>query len=664
LRNTILAAATVVGFLATLGACGDGGGIGGGQIAKIEVTEGPRAVTMNGTVTARADLPARIQIGNTGEGVLQINQIIVESTPAGAFSIISLPSPSAATPIEIFKDSLSHQFSVEYNPAAVTDGSRAKATVRIRTNLTINNGTEFTFYVAPEVSIARLVVSPSILDFAVVQANATSTKTANLLNTGGAALSINRIIFAGHLGYTASIAGVTYNVTAESASNGIVLNPPLAVPSGSAQKVDVTYAATGAEAAQGSMIFFTDDATNTAGSELKLYANLQGPCIKVNPSRVAFGGKLVGASSEIAVEIESCGDVDLIISDIEMLEDGNGVFGVNESAVGPYPLTIPAGGKVSVPVTYFPSAIAALGSDGQFVLDAGKLRISSNAYLAQLDVPIDGFGTDGSCPIAKINIAEGDEVLPQTKLHLSGIGSTASVGSVVGYSWSVVQPGGSVSNFAPSAYVVDPTFETNIVGEYIFRLTVTDSLGVQSCSPAEVSVAVTSDDAIHVELLWRTPGDINESDSGGDQVYFSVGSDVDLHFLHPKAYGKYFDWSYDCYWDNIVPEWGIFSPSDNPRLDRDDTDGAGPENLNVAVPEQGVRYQVGVHYWNDWGYGNAFNTVRVYIYGVLRDQWDNVELRNDDMWDSHYIDWPSGTVTRIGNSPRITPNYRGSGFFP
>ena len=29
----------------------------------------------------------------------------------------------------------------------------------------------------------------------------------------------------------------------------------------------------------------------------------------------------------------------------------------------------------------------------------------------------------------------------------------------------------------------------------------------------------------------------------------------------------------------------------------------------------------------------------------------------DDMWDSHYIDWPSGTVTRIGNTPRITPNY-------
>ena len=664
MRYLILTAAMVVGVLTAFGACGDSGGIGGGAIAKIEVTEGQRAVTKNGTVTARADLAARIQIGNTGEGMLQVNEIIVESTPTGAFTIVSLPAPSTLAPIEIWQDSLSHQFAVEYNPAAVTDGSRAKATVRIRTNLTINSGTEFTFYVAPEVSVARLVVSPSILDFAVVQANATSTKTANLLNTGGAALSINRIIFAGHLGYTATIAGNTYNVTAESASNGIVLNPPLAVPSGSAQKVDVTYAATGAEAAQGSMVFFTDDATNTSGSELKLYANLQGPCIKTNPTRVAFGGKLVGASSVIALQIESCGDVDLIISDIAMIEDGNGVFGVDEGALGAFPLTIPAQDTVEVPVTYFPSAIAPLGTDGQFVQDQGKIQIDSNAYLAQLDVPVDGFGTDGLCPVAKIDIAEGDEVLPQTNLHLSGAGSTASAGAINGYTWSVVAPGGSVTDFAPSKYVKDVTFETNLVGEYIFRLNVTDALGVQSCSPAERTVVVTSDDAIHVELLWRTPGDINESDSGGDQIYFSVGSDVDLHFLHPKAYGNYFDFSYDCYWENTGPEWGIFSPSDNPSLDRDDTDGAGPENLNVAVPEQGVRYQVGAHYWNDWGYGKAFTTVRIYIYGVLRDQWADVSLNNDDMWDTHYIDWPSGTVTRIGGTPRITPNFRGSGFFP
>ncbi len=660
MRNLIVTA--VVGTLATTFiACGDGG-IKDAAIAKLEVREGQRAVTAGGTVTARADLPARIQVANSGTGVLLIKEIVVESVPPGAFTVTSLPSPSEAVPVEVYPEALSHQFSVEFNPSAATDGSRPKATVRIRTNTTINSGSEFTFYVAPEIAVARLVVSPALLDFATVSANATSTKPANLLNTGAAPLSITRIIFAGHLGYTATIAGVTYNVTAESASNGITLNPPLVVAAGSAEKVDVTYAASGAEAAEGSMVFFTESSPD--GVELKLYANLQGPCIKTNPTRVSFGGKLVGQLAEVPLEIQSCGDVDLVIDDVEMIEDGNGVFAVREAALGTFPVAIPAGSSVYVPVTYFPASVAQLGGDGQFVQDVGKIRVNSNAYLSELEVPVDGFGTDGSCPTAAIVVREGQEVLPQTVLHLSGLGSTASNGAIASYEWSVVQPGGSVSTFSPSPYVAEPTFEANIVGEYIFRLNVRDTLGTVSCSAAEYTVVVTSDDAIHVELLWRTPGDINESDTGGDQIYFSVGSDVDLHFLHSKAYGNYFDWTYDCYWDNVNPEWGIFSPSDNPRLDRDDTDGAGPENLNIAVPEPGVRYQVGVHYWNDWGYGDAFATVRVYIYGVLRDQWADVQITNDDMWDSHYIDWPSGTVTRIGSSPVIMPNYRGGFSFP
>ncbi len=656
MRYLILTAA--VGVLAAFGACGDEG-FTDGRIAKIEVTEGPRQVLKDGTVTARADLPARIQIGNTGEGVLAVSEILIESSPVGAFTIVSLPMPSLAAPIEVWPDALSHPFSVEYNPAAVTDGSRAKATVRIRTNTTINSGTEFTFYVAPEVSVARLVVSPSILDFATVSANATSTKTSNLLNTGGAPLSISRFIFAGHLGYTASLGGVTYNVTPESAANGIVLDPPLTVPAGSSQKVDVTYTATGAEAAQGTLVFYTG-AADTTGAELKLFANLAGPCIKTNPTHVAFGGKLVGESSEIALEIESCGDIDLIINDVEMLEDGNGVFGVNEAVLAPFPLTIAAGTRVSLPVTYFPAAVAQLGADGQFMLDQGKIRIKSNAYLAELDVPVDGFGTNGLCPVADITVSEGYEVLPQTKLHLSGAGSTAAGGSITSYEWSVVQPNGSLSTFFPSKYVPTPTFEANVVGEYIFRLTVRDAFGVASCSAAEARVIVTSDEAIHVELLWHTPGDPNESDVSDPFDFSSVGSDVDLHFLHPKAQGLYFDAQYDCFWRNTNPTWGLpGSPSDDPSLDRDDTDGAGPENLNVDVPEQNVTYQVGVHYYDEWGYGVSKVTVRVYIYGVLRDQWDNVTLRGDDMWDSHTIEWPSTTVTRIGSSPQITPTYLG-----
>jgi hypothetical protein len=265
----------------------------------------------------------------------------------------------------------------------------------------------------------------------------------------------------------------------------------------------------------------------------------------------------------------------------------------------------------------------------------------------------------GDCPVAVITVAQGAEVWPQTRLELDGSSSIAGFGEVVAWEWSVIQPQGSVSTFVPSKFVRNPTFEANITGTYTFRLTVYDAQGRASCVEAEFVVTTAVDDAIRVELTWQTPGDPDQTDTGAGPNS-SAGSDLDLHFLHPRANGAYFDWTYDCYSGSPAQEWGFFGPSDNPSLTRDDTDGAGPENLVVSVPEQNVRFQVGTHYLNDWGYGHSLATIRVYIYGVLRDQWSDVRLNMGDMWDSHYIDWPSGIVTRItapAGVPRITPQY-------
>ena len=654
-------AMTALGLFLALSACGDEGstGIQGGKVPRLEVNEGSRPVTLNGTVAVSAISPTRIRIGNRGSGDLVIRGISIDSPTPGAFEVLSLPMPTAANPVTIAPSGLEHEFTIVFNPSAVAEGERPRATVSIATNKTIDSGEVFTFYAAPETAAAKILLQPPVLDFGLVQAQTSSTKAINVLNTGAATLNISKVFISGHLGYTIRLNGVDYPVSAETSSNGITLDPPLALAPGTAQQVDVTYTAAGAEAAEGSILFMTNDPTAPSGTEAKLFANLQGPCVRVNPTRVDFGGKIVGQLSEIMLEVQSCGDVDLIISNIDVVDDPSGVFDIDKSRIAATPITLAPDASVMVPVTYFPSALAVLGGDGQFVRDIGKLRIQSNAFLPDFDVDLSGFGTDGRCPTAVINVAQGDEVLPQTRLQLDAINSTASAGAVTAWQWSVVQPSGSQSRFVPSEFVRNPTFEANVVGTYTFKLKVFDAMGTESCSDAEYTVNVTSDDAVRVELLWRTPGDPDESDTGGT-ASFSAGSDVDLHFLHPSANGAYFDWTYDCYWENTNPEWGLFGPTDNPRLDRDDTDGAGPENLNVATPQQGMRFQVGTHYWNDWGYGDAFATIRVYIYGVLRDQWADVRITNGDMWDSHYIDWPSGTVTRItgpGGAARITPQY-------
>ena len=276
------------------------------------------------------------------------------------------------------------------------------------------------------------------------------------------------------------------------------------------------------------------------------------------------------------------------------------------------------------------------------------------------------------CPTAVIQCVEGDEVIPQTVLHLYGDQSYAVTGTIAAWSWSVDQPPGSQSVFVPSASFPNPTFEVNTAGVYHFELVVYDEQGVPSCAPDMFEVVVVPEAAIHVELLWHTPEDPDETDQGPE-----AGADLDLHFVHPWAGGPdldgdgepdgWFDQPFDCFWFNAHPNWGSFDPSvdDDPGMDLDDTDGAGPENINLGIPED-VTYRVGVHYWNDHGYGASYATVRVYISSLLAFEVTGVQLVDKDMWEVCTIEWPSGQVTPVlgdGGGYKITPDYQNPFFF-
>ena len=446
------------------------------------------------------------------------------------------------------------------------------------------------------------------------------------------------------------LGGESYRVTAESAAAGITLDPPITIPAGASDAVDVTYTPTGGETAEASLVFFTN-VDRVAGTTLTLAANLHPPCIETRPTLVSFGAKAVGQRAETALEVKACADVALVIESVTMTDDGGGVFSVEPERVGTFPLTVPAGTSVYVPVVYFPSAFTGIGPDGQWELQSGSFRIRSNAYASEVDVAVEGFAPDSTCPIPVITIAEGEEVVPQTLLHLDGGGSLTPAGTITAYEWSVEQPDGSQSVFAPSRFIASPTFAVNVAGDYTFRLTVTNSFGEQACAPAEVKVSVVPIDAIHVELLWHTPGDPDETDESED-ASASVGSDLDLHFLHPSAFGT-FDQRFDCYWDNPRPQWGGGAPGDDPRLDRDDTDGAGPENLNLVSPPDGRTYAVGAMYWSSHGFGTVHATIRVYVDGAL--VWEgSQDLVEHDLWCAVTIDSSSGAVTPCGT---VTPGY-------
>lgn len=262
-----------------------------------------------------------------------------------------------------------------------------------------------------------------------------------------------------------------------------------------------------------------------------------------------------------------------------------------------------------------------------------------------------GPALDTTRTFAIVTNAESETVIPQTLVRLT---ADSLPEGAVGYRWSVIQPEGSASVFSPSAFVLNPSFELNVAGTYTFILEVLDGEG-QVIGTARYTMVVVPVSELHISLTWHTPNDPDETNTGA-----YVGSDLDLHVLRTDLGGTWFDRTYDTFWDS--PYGGDPNSPQRPSLDRDDTDGAGPENANLTSLS-GATYAVGVHHWDDHDFGSSFATIRIYLRGQLVEEWSNVELEHRDFWHSHLID-SDGVVTRVGSgSPVIQPNYNHPDYF-
>ncbi len=234
--------------------------------------------------------------------------------------------------------------------------------------------------------------------------------------------------------------------------------------------------------------------------------------------------------------------------------------------------------------------------------------------------------------------------LPAT-LELRGENSMDPDGFVPGqgYEWTVAErPAGSTAALSPSETARNPSVDLDQAGTYVFRLQVTDQRGLLSCEDARVVVEALPKDDLRIELVWDTPGDLDQTDQG-----YGAGADLDLHLLHPL--GDWFDSTYDCYADNRSPDWGVPGvASDDPIFERDDLDGAGPETIPLRDPEVGRVYRVGVHYVADHGYGPSLATVRIFIRGVLAFEAAGRHLPSTRyFWDVATISWPDGEIRSV-----------------
>lgn len=694
-------AAVAMVVAVALGACSDG--ITKKQFATLEAFTAGRSVAIGGTMVVSSNgvgageekSVAELRLINTGEKNLDISSITLTSNPPGVFRLASDPTTLAelgAGPYSIVPQSdlageRNFYAYVAYKRPATATATPPSAVITVVSNNVNSDGTKMptvTFNVALEGGAPALQAVPSVVDFDTVAQGTTEQKTINLLNPGNDVLLIDGFTLSGHPNFELVIGATHYKVSPDT-NQGITLDEPISVIPGSAQGVTVLYTASGPEEATGNIVFSSNDPQQPSGTRVELQANVGGPCISVTPKKVDFGGKLIGKVARIELTITSCGDKPLSLSELALLPDASDEYtlaleslpglggGGPVGALGPAdpPIVLNPNQTAKFSIEYLPVDLSPVDAGGAPVRDTATIRIKSNSFVSETTIDVSGFGVEKECPTPVIVIPEGEEVVPQTTLHLIGSQSFAATGGIVSYQWRVSQPIGSQSVFMPSATSADPKFEVNVAGRYEFELTVKDSSGEESCAPAHAEVFVNPDEAIHIELLWDTPNDPDQTDTGGPEM----GADLDLHFLHPFASGSfdgdkdgvpdgYFDQQFDTFWMVPNPNWGSFDAAvdDDPSLDRDDTDGAGPENINLNLPENDKCYRVGVHYWDDHGFGKSYATLRVYIYSNLVFEMTDVELVNHDMWGVTRVCWPpdggvpelqkvcAGTMTECSSS--------------
>ncbi len=554
--------------------------------------------------------------------------------------------------------------------------------------------TPFVLHLVAKVGTPTIKVDPPEIDFGTVPLAADNSSTVTISNQGDGDLTITTLT-------VAKIAPKFFTLQTDDGTKyegntaPITLPEPWVLAPGASKTVTVTFHGLDTVGHGANLTFGSND-TKTPEATVTMKANQKVACIKVVPDKeLNWGSVLVGQASLKSVTLKNCGTEDLILDKFALANDTDSAFlmdvatfllGPNKA--GSTPITVASNQMVTVPVTCTPPA-------AQTDPFTANLTFTDNTLTPNKSIALSCKGATTNCATPIITCLEGEEVPPQSVIHLDATMSLVAPGKTLKYKWTVVKqpPGTQGYTFSPSDTAAKvnfgtstntpngPQIQVNVVGVYVFHLEVADSDGKVGCGPVEYTVQVIPDAGLHVELLWDTPQDADPNDKDG--------ADLDLHFAHPEAEkanictdpltlcaGKpcvcqmdgdkdgtpdpWFASTFDCYWFNPQPFWGsATAPEDDPFLALDDTDGYGPENLNMAAPENAL-YRVGVHYWDAHDYGDSSATVTIWIDQVQVGQFKQ-KLAECDMWWVKRVDYANKALTdfpNAGANGKVTPAYK------
>jgi hypothetical protein len=624
----------------------------------------------------------RVQVLNSGNGDLLISKISIgQIAGVDEFQLRIGDSPEAdaadnvgyefgggdnfSYPMRI-APSESLYFFLDYKPASEDSPGGDRGAVRLETNL---RDAEVLLPVRVSQSGAEINVTPSTLNFDRVAAGDTKTEDLTVTNIGQADLVISSVLLNGSQDFTPLINGKDPRRQPEVLEDPDGDGTPGLSPDASFV-LSVRYAPQIEGPDQAELSIFSNDA-RIAETRIPIVANGETPCLRTNPPALEFPTSLVNRTDSRPLAIESCGGQEVEIVSIRLADGSDPAFELDEESLPDLPTILPAAVNGAAPDPRF---VRVSFTPREQRIYNGTLLIESTDPVNPIrEVSLLGRGVLNACPQAR---AAQDEfnVVPLDVVTLDGGPSIDQDGPdnrPVEYQWVVVdRPERSVSqpvedffrNDAPAdggrqddLATATSKFFVDLAGTYVLELRVRDNLGLDSIAcdnPARVVIVAKPDQAIHVQLVWRTPEDPDETDT--------TGTDLDLHLLHPNAQ-NWFTSPYDCHYANPAPDWNALEdPRDDPSLDIDDINGSGPENINLDEPEDtdllGAPYLIGVHYYQSADrvtqedFGSSFAKVRVFLNGELawdfsgdEEAGDREMEAADHFWDVAQISWNAQT---------------------
>lgn len=619
-KNLVLIA--MVGLFAlAMSACGDES-ISGGEAAAFSAD--PPTLSFP-QVNLNESLARTVTLRNTGSGTLVLTEIGIHDN-GGRSSDAFERTGDWPTRIELeSEDAIT--LTVTFTPTQTIEYG---GMLRMNTNIPDLPQAEIpivTQGLSPE------VFSPQTINFARTPAGTSEWTMTRIENIGAAPLQINHIVVENGAEFEISFpAGLTADGNYPPIEEDTQDYPGTLNPGDDPILMRVTYNPQTDNPSSDRIIISSNDPLNSDYT-VDLSGNSGAACLEVaQRDGVDFGLATIGNTTYRTVTMKNCAPgTELTISDIAISDTAGGAFSIRQNS---YPGNLP-----DEPVVLQPSEIATVVVGYQPAgenTDAGELMIrSTDGATPNLAIPLSGQGTTRQCPIAQARgqIAGttqwNQQVLtnPLDDVKLSSQGSNDPDGGALSYEWSIVnRPSGSNSQLQPSATAENPDFWVDVAGVYQIELTVYNDIGMASCETSVVEINSLPAGDIHVELTWNSPAYPNPVNGSG--------TDLDLHYLHQN--GVWGDLQQSVSYRRKTHSWDGGQVS----LDIDSLWGETPENVNHNNPKLGYNYNVGIHYYSDYGNGVSDATVRVYfgqqlVYEKLNRRVVNV----NDLWRVGVIQW-------------------------